>query len=71
MHGQRAYVAAREFQWLYGEPIGGEHDFTAVQCQRHRVRLDIEVRVGQVAREDVVNQLAHEAAAVTVCKRDV
>ena len=70
VHGERADVAAGKFQRLHGEAVGGDAAAIAgAERQRRRVEADIERRIGEMAREDLLDQFAHEAAAVAVGER--
>jgi len=68
VHGERADVAARELDRLHREAVGGEHQLAVRRVPREHgcVGVGIEVGVGEVPREQVVDELAHEAPAVAV-----
>ncbi len=70
MHGQRTDIAARKLERLHREAIRRDHHVAAVQRDRRGVDLGVEFGVGEVAREYLLDQLPHEAPAVTVCQRN-
>jgi hypothetical protein len=70
VNSQGTDVAPRELERLHGETVGCNHDFTAVEGKRCRVCLHIQAGAAKMAQKNLVYQLAHEAAAVTVCKAD-
>ena len=66
MYGERTDIATREFQRLHGKAVGGNQNFATIKRDRYRVGLHIERIVGQVVREQLLDQFAHQATAVAV-----
>ncbi len=70
MHRQRADVAARKFERLHREAVGRDHHLAAVEIDRRRIGLDVEVGRAEVARENLLDQFAHETPAIAVRQRN-
>jgi len=66
VHCQRANVAAGELQRLHGEAVGGDHHVARRQIDARGVGVGVEHRIGEVAREDALDQHAHPPPAVAV-----
>ena len=72
MHGERANVAAREFERLDRKAIRGDHELAiARHRQRHRVGARIKIRICERGREQLLDQLAHQPTAVAVRESDM
>jgi hypothetical protein len=70
VHSKRTDITARKLERLHGESVGRDEYVAAVQLNWSRVGLDVERFGSQVARKYFLDELAHEAATVTVCEGD-
>ena len=72
VNGQRTDVAAGELERLDRESVGRHDEFSiGGNRQRDRVGAGVELRVGERGREQLLDQLAHHAAAVAVRQADM
>ena len=71
VHRQGADVAAGEFQRFYGKAVGGEQRLPGRQVDAGGVGIGVQVGAGQVAGEQLFDQFAHVASAVSVGESDV
>ena len=65
-------VTARKLQGLDGKAIGGQKDLAGgAEGQTYRIGLHVQGGIRQMPGEELLDELPHEAPAITMGKRDV